>query len=128
MVYTRGIGDRNPPTGGGFQIDMLESHRVRGDDFHRGRNLLEKCRIQPVREGDEHGVCALGRGEELLLAQERLVRVSSGGVIAVNTIFNVLRIMGGYHQNWFSHTGLFLLREIDSKTRVWIFLGPFQET
>jgi hypothetical protein len=40
-VDTRGISDRKFPPSGGFQIDMLKTHRVRGDDFYSGETESE---------------------------------------------------------------------------------------
>ena len=103
MVDTRGIGDRDFPSSGGFQIDVVKTHPVRGDNFDRGRNVLEKPRVQPVCQCDKQGVGSLGCGEQLLLAERKLVRVSARVVIAVDTVFNFLRITAGYHQNGLSH-------------------------
>jgi hypothetical protein len=105
-VHARGIGDWNFPASGGFQIDMLKTHRVRGDDFYSGRNFLEKPGVQPVCRRDKQRVGSFGRGEQLLLAERKLVRVSSRVVIVVDTVFNVLRITGGYHQNGFGHDNI----------------------
>src|SRR5580704_1942100 len=107
MVDARGIGDRNFFASGGFQIDMLEAHRVRDDDFYRGRDFLEKPRVQPVCRSDEDGVGSFGCGEQLLLAERNLARISPGAVIAIDTIFNLLRIAAGYHQNGFSHMTIY---------------------
>jgi hypothetical protein len=52
------------------------------------------------------GVGSFCRGEQLLLGERKLVRVSSGVVIAVDTVFNVLRITAGYHQNAFGQANL----------------------
>src|SRR5580658_5784594 len=103
MVDARGIGDRNFPASGGFYIDMLKTHRVSGDDFYRGRNFLEKPGVQAVCQRDEQGVGSFGCMEQVLLAEETLVRISSRGVIAIDTIFDLLRITAGYYQNGFSH-------------------------
>ena len=82
---------------------MLKTHRVRGDDSYAGRNLLEKPRVQPVCWRDKHGVGSFGRGEQLLGTERKLILFSSGAIIAVDTVFNFLRITAGYHQNGFSH-------------------------
>src|SRR6202007_1335992 len=103
MVDTWGVSDRNFPASGGFQINMLKTHRIRGDDFHRWRGFLEKPRVQPVCRREEHGVGSFGCGEQLLLAERKLVRISSGVEVAVDAVFNLLRITAGYHQNGFSH-------------------------
>jgi hypothetical protein len=50
------------------------------------------------------GVGSFGCGEQLLLAERKLVRISSGVEVAVDTVFNVPRVTAGYHQNGFSHT------------------------
>jgi hypothetical protein len=41
MVDTWGVSNRDFPASGGFQIDVLKTHRVRCDDFYRWRGLLE---------------------------------------------------------------------------------------
>ena len=82
---------------------MLKTHRVRGDDLHGGRDLLEKSSAQPVCQRDEQGVRSFSRGEQPLLAERKLVRVSSGDVIAVDAFFNFLCITTRYYQNGFSH-------------------------
>ena len=82
---------------------MLKTHRVRGDDFHGGRNFLEKPRVQPVCGRDKQGIGSFGRGEQILLAERKLVRVSSSLVTAINALFNLLRITAGYHQDGFGH-------------------------
>ncbi len=102
-VGTRGVGDCNFPASGAFQIDMLKTHRVSGDDLYSGRNLLEKFRVQPVCRRDKHGVGSFGRGEQLLLVERRLVRVPPSVVIAVDTVLNSCRITAGYQQNGFGH-------------------------
>src|SRR5580704_15122306 len=99
MIDAGSIGYRNFLASGRFQIDVLETHRVCGDDFHSGWDFLEKTRVQPVRRRDEQGVGSFGCGEQLLLAERGLVRVSSSIVIAVDAVFNFLRIMAGYYQN-----------------------------
>jgi pyruvate dehydrogenase (quinone) len=68
MVDTWGVSDRNFPASGGFHIDMLKTHRVRGDDSYRWRGFLEKPRVQPVCRRDEQGVGSFGCGKQLLLA------------------------------------------------------------
>src|ERR1700757_112367 len=103
MVDTWSVSDRDFPASGGFQIDMLKTHRVRGDDFYRWRGFLEKPGVQAVRRRDEQGVGSFGCGEQLLLAERKLVRISSGVEVAVDTVFNLLRITAGYHQNGFRH-------------------------
>src|ERR1700732_4229776 len=104
MVDTRGIGDRNFPASGGFQIDVLKTHRVRDDDFYRGRDFLEKPRVQPVCRRDEQGVGSFGCGEQLLLAARKRGRGSSSVVIAGDAVFNFLWKTASYPQNGFCHT------------------------
>src|SRR5882762_4627285 len=124
-VDTRGVGDWNFPASGGFQINMLKSHRVRGNDFQRGRDFLEKPRVQAVCGRDKQGRGSFGHGEKLLLAERKLVWVSSGVVIAVDTLFNFLRITAGYHQNGFGHAQHILLRaECNAKLLSCISIAP----
>src|SRR5580658_10565589 len=115
MVDARGIGDRDFPASGGFQIDMLKTHRVCDDNFYGGRDFLEKLGVQPVCRRDEQGVGAFGCREQVLRAERKLVGISPGGVIAIDTVFNRLRITGGYHQNGLRHIYL-LPRDEDDRT------------
>src|ERR1700751_5278441 len=103
MVDPRGVSDRNSSASGGFKIDMFKTHRVGGDDFHRWRDFLEERRVQAVCRRDEQGVGSFGCDEQLLLAERKLVRISPGVEVAVDTVFNFLRITAGYHKNVFSH-------------------------
>src|ERR1700751_2112068 len=102
-VDTRGVGDWNVPVSGGFQIDMLKTHRVRGDDFYSVRNLLEKLKVQPVCRRDKQGIGSFSHGEQFVLAEREMGWVSSCAVIAVDSRFNFLRITAAYDQNGFGH-------------------------
>src|ERR1700732_297332 len=89
---------------------MLKTHRVGGDDFPGGRNFLEKPEVQPVCRRDKQGVGSFGCGEQLLLAERKLVRISPSFVIAIDAVFNFLRITTGYNQNGVGHTQHLLRR------------------
>src|SRR5580698_10030651 len=81
----------------------------------RSRDFLEKPRVQPVCRRDEQGVGSFGRREQVLLAERKLVRIAAGAVIAIDTVFNRLRITGGYHQNGLRH--IYLLRGDEDDAR-----------
>src|ERR1700679_3804083 len=123
MVAAGGSGNRNFPASGGFQIDMLKTHRVCGDDFYRGRDFLEKPGVQPVCQRDKQGVGSFGCAEQLLLGERTLIQVSSSVVIAINTVFNFLRVPAGYHQNRLSHTCLLTSDEDDARSAFAAFSG-----
>jgi len=103
MIDTWGVSDRNSLASGGFQIDMVITHRVGGDYSYCRRNSLEEDGIQTVQESDKYSVSPVCCCQQLLSTERNRIRIPPWVVVPVDAVFNFLRKLACDNQNWLVH-------------------------
>src|SRR5579862_2034429 len=106
MIDTRGVSDCNFSASSAFQVDMLITHRIRGDDSYCWRNFLEKEGIQTVQVSYENSVRPVCRCQKLLSREWSRIRIAPRVVVPVDAVFNFIRKLACDYQDWFLHVGI----------------------